>query len=38
LAKYFANAYRYTRAVRRGEPLQRSAESTAVEPNPTAKP
>ncbi len=29
LAKYFANAYRYTRAVRRGEPLQRSADPTA---------
>jgi uncharacterized membrane protein HdeD (DUF308 family) len=29
LAKYFANAYRYTRAVRRGEPLRRSADPTA---------
>lgn len=38
LAKYFANAYRYTRAVRRGEPLQRSAEPTAVEANPAPKP
>jgi hypothetical protein len=38
LAKYFANAYRYTRAVRRGEPLQRSADPSAVQPTPTRQP
>jgi uncharacterized membrane protein HdeD (DUF308 family) len=38
LAKYFANAYRYTRAVRRGEPLPRVANSSAVEPTPVHKP
>jgi uncharacterized membrane protein HdeD (DUF308 family) len=38
LAKYFANAYRYTRAVRRGEPLQRSADPAAVPPTLTHKP
>jgi uncharacterized membrane protein HdeD (DUF308 family) len=37
LTKYFANAYRYTRAVRRGEPLQRSGNATAVQPAPTRK-
>jgi uncharacterized membrane protein HdeD (DUF308 family) len=35
LTQYFASAYRYTRAVRRGEPLHRTADSTAL---PKSKP
>ena len=35
LIQYFGSAYRYTRAVRRGEPLHRSANSTTL-PKPLA--
>ncbi len=34
LSKYFASAYRYTRAVRRGEPLRRSASIELQKPKP----